>query len=95
MFITAPHTPETEGMFGSRQLALLPDGALLVNVARGKLVDTAALLAELSAGRITAALKPNSGWGTSPAGWNSTSTGPTGTRCPARPARSPSTSCPT
>jgi phosphoglycerate dehydrogenase-like enzyme len=56
VFITAPHTPETEGMFGSRQLALLPDGALLVNVARGKLVDTAALLAELSAGRITAAL---------------------------------------
>jgi phosphoglycerate dehydrogenase-like enzyme len=56
VFITAPHTPQTEGMFGSRQLALLPDGALLVNVARGKLVDTAALLAELSAGRITAAL---------------------------------------
>jgi phosphoglycerate dehydrogenase-like enzyme len=56
VFVTAPHTPETEGMFGARELGLLPDGALLVNVARGKLVDTAALLAELSAGRITAAL---------------------------------------
>lgn len=56
VFVTAPHTPQTEGMFGARQLALLPDGALLVNVARGKLVDTPALLAELSAGRITAAL---------------------------------------
>jgi phosphoglycerate dehydrogenase-like enzyme len=56
VFVTAPYTPETEGMFGARELSLLPDGALLVNVARGKLVDTAALLAELSAGRITAAL---------------------------------------
>jgi len=56
VFVAAPHTPETEGLFGARNLGLLPDGALLVNVARGKLVDTAALLAELSAGRITAAL---------------------------------------
>ncbi|MEV0487856.1 2-hydroxyacid dehydrogenase [Streptomyces sp. NPDC050508] len=56
VFVTAPHTPQTEGMLGVRELALLPDGALLVNVARGKLVDTAALVAELSSGRITAAL---------------------------------------
>jgi phosphoglycerate dehydrogenase-like enzyme len=56
VFVAAPHTPQTEGMFGPRELGLLPDGALLVNVARGKLVDTAALLAEVSAGRITAAL---------------------------------------
>lgn len=56
VFVTAPHTPQTEGLFGARHLGLLPDGALLVNVARGKLVDTAALLAELSSGRITAAL---------------------------------------
>jgi phosphoglycerate dehydrogenase-like enzyme len=56
VFVAAPHTPETEGLFGARNLELLPDGALLVNVARGKLVDTEALLAELSSGRITAAL---------------------------------------
>ena len=56
VFVTAPHTPQTEGMLGARELGLLPDGALLVNVARGKLVDTAALLAELSSGRLTAAL---------------------------------------
>jgi phosphoglycerate dehydrogenase-like enzyme len=56
VFVSAPHTPETEGLFGARELGLLPDGALLVNVARGKLVNTAALLAELSTGRITAAL---------------------------------------
>ena len=55
-FIIAPHTPQTEGMIGARELALLPDDALLVNVARGKLVDTDALVAELSTGRIRAAL---------------------------------------
>ncbi|HTT54981.1 MAG TPA: NAD(P)-dependent oxidoreductase, partial [Streptosporangiaceae bacterium] len=54
--LIAPHTPETERMIGARELALLPDGALLVNVARGKLVDTDALVAEVSAGRIRAAL---------------------------------------
>ncbi len=56
VILIAPHTAETEGMIGARELALLPDGALLVNVARGKLVDTDALVAELSAGRIRAAL---------------------------------------
>ena len=56
MFLIAPHTPQTEGMIGAAELALLPDGALLVNVARGKLVHTDALVAELSAGRIRAAL---------------------------------------
>jgi phosphoglycerate dehydrogenase-like enzyme len=56
VFVTAPHTPQTEGMFGAHALRLLPDGALLVNVARGKLVDTEALLAEVTNGRITAAL---------------------------------------
>jgi phosphoglycerate dehydrogenase-like enzyme len=56
VFLIAPHTPQTEGMIGPRELALLPDGALLVNVARGKLVDTDALVAELATGRIRAAL---------------------------------------
>jgi phosphoglycerate dehydrogenase-like enzyme len=55
-FLVAPHTPQTEGMIGGRELASLPDGAVLVNVARGKLVDTDALLAETSTGRIRAAL---------------------------------------
>jgi len=56
VILIAPHTAETERMISARELALLPDGALLVNVARGKLVDTGALVAELSAGRIRAAL---------------------------------------
>jgi phosphoglycerate dehydrogenase-like enzyme len=56
VFLIAPHTPQTEGLIGARELALLPDGALLVNVARGKLIDTDALVAELATGRIRAAL---------------------------------------
>ncbi|MUL42515.1 2-hydroxyacid dehydrogenase [Streptomonospora sp. PA3] len=52
--LTAPHTPETEGLLGAAELALLPDDALVVNVGRGALLDTAALLAEK--GRIRAAL---------------------------------------
>lgn len=56
VILTAPYTAETERMISTRELALLPDGALLVNVARGRLVDTDALVAELPAGRIRAAL---------------------------------------
>ena len=46
VIVIAPLTPETEGLIDAELLALLPDGALLVNVARGKLVDTDALVAE-------------------------------------------------
>jgi phosphoglycerate dehydrogenase-like enzyme len=56
VILIAPSTPETEGMIGAEQLALLPDDALLVNVARGKLVDTDALVAETGSGRLRAAL---------------------------------------
>jgi phosphoglycerate dehydrogenase-like enzyme len=56
VFLIAPHTPETEHLIGAGELELLPDQALLVNVARGALVDTGALVAELATGRIRAAL---------------------------------------
>jgi phosphoglycerate dehydrogenase-like enzyme len=56
VILIAPATPETEGLIGAAELALLPDGALLVNVARGVLVDTDALVAETATGRIRAAL---------------------------------------
>lgn len=49
-------TTSTQGMIGREQLKLLPDGALLINTARGPLIDEAALLDELSSGRISAAL---------------------------------------
>lgn len=52
----APALPETERMIGARELALLRDGAMLVNSARPELVDPEALLTELRTGRIDAAL---------------------------------------
>ncbi|WP_222429935.1 hydroxyacid dehydrogenase [Paenibacillus cremeus] len=49
-------TAATRGMLGREQLRLLPDGALLVNTARGPIIEEAALLDELASGRIYAAL---------------------------------------
>jgi phosphoglycerate dehydrogenase-like enzyme len=54
--LAVPLTEQTRGLVNREFLALLPDGALVVNVARGPIVDTDALLAELSAGRLRAAL---------------------------------------
>lgn len=50
----APLLPETRGMLGGQRLALMKDGATLVNTARGALVDQAALERELVAGRLDA-----------------------------------------
>jgi phosphoglycerate dehydrogenase-like enzyme len=52
----APALPETRHLMDGRRLALMPDGATLVNTARGSLVDTAALTAALVSGRISAVL---------------------------------------
>ena len=49
-------TPETRGLISGDVLAALPAGALVVNVARGPLVDAAALAGELTNGRLRAAL---------------------------------------
>lgn len=54
--IHAPQLPETRHLFDARRLALLRDGATLVNTARGSLVDTEALTAELVSGRLHAVL---------------------------------------
>jgi phosphoglycerate dehydrogenase-like enzyme len=51
-----PMTTETAGLIGPREIALMKQGALLVNVARGPVVDTEALLAALHSGRIRAAI---------------------------------------
>jgi len=56
VILTVPLTPETRGMVDAAFLAQLPDGALLVNVARGPVVNTDALLSEVGSGRLLAAL---------------------------------------
>jgi phosphoglycerate dehydrogenase-like enzyme len=56
IILAAALTPETRHLFDKRRLSLLPDGTYLINVARGGLIDTEALLAELRTGRLTAAL---------------------------------------
>ncbi|WP_405611888.1 2-hydroxyacid dehydrogenase [Streptomyces sp. NBC_01511] len=56
VIVSTPLTEETRGLAGAEFLARMKDGALFVNVARGQVADTKALLAELESGRITAAL---------------------------------------
>lgn len=51
-----PVTDETRGMIGRAELALMPDGGVLVNTARAAVVDMPALEAELLSGRIRAGL---------------------------------------
>ncbi|MFC5996662.1 2-hydroxyacid dehydrogenase [Pseudonocardia hispaniensis] len=54
--LIVPLTDDTRGLADAEFLAAMPDGALLVNAARGPVVDTDALAAELSSGRLRAAL---------------------------------------
>jgi phosphoglycerate dehydrogenase-like enzyme len=56
VILILPLTKESKHLFDARRLALMKDGALLVNVARGPIVDTDALVKELNSGRITAGL---------------------------------------
>ncbi|MGO2596790.1 NAD(P)-dependent oxidoreductase [Glutamicibacter ardleyensis] len=53
---TLPHTPQTQGLIDAGFLQRMRDGALLVNVGRGPIVNTADLLDELRSGRLRAAL---------------------------------------
>ncbi len=56
VIVILPMTGETRGMVDATFLSRMRDGALLVNMARGPVVDTGALLAELESGRLRAAL---------------------------------------
>ncbi|MFJ5553188.1 2-hydroxyacid dehydrogenase [Streptomyces sp. NPDC093225] len=56
VILSTPLTPDTKGLAGAGFLGRMKDGALLVNVARGPVVDTKALLAEVESGRLRAAL---------------------------------------
>lgn len=55
LVLATPHTTETEGMIGGAELALLPVGAVLVNIARGAVVDETALIAALQSGKLRGA----------------------------------------
>lgn len=52
LVIAAPLTTETLGLVGAAQMALLPRGAVIVNVGRAKIVDTDALIAALHSGHL-------------------------------------------
>jgi phosphoglycerate dehydrogenase-like enzyme len=51
-----PELPQTRHAIGARELALLPDGATIINTARGSVIDTLALERECVSGRLSAIL---------------------------------------
>ncbi len=56
VFLIMPLNDESRNMFDARRLALMKDGALIVNIARGAVINTDALIAELNSGRLYAGL---------------------------------------
>lgn len=50
-----PATSDTQGLLDARRIALLPDGAIIVNAARGSIIDEAALIEALRSGKLAAA----------------------------------------
>lgn len=56
IILIVPLTEETRNLFDKRLLSKMKSGSLLVNVSRGAVVDTSALIAELESGRIKAAI---------------------------------------
>jgi len=55
VILAVPATPETDGMIGAAELAAMKPSATLINIARGSVVDQAALVAALDAKQIAAA----------------------------------------
>jgi glyoxylate/hydroxypyruvate reductase A len=55
LVLTAPHTPDTENMIGARELAAMKPAAVLINIARGTLVDEDALIHALQEKRLAGA----------------------------------------
>jgi phosphoglycerate dehydrogenase-like enzyme len=55
LVIAAPLTPETLGLMGPAQFAQLPEGAVVINVGRAKIIDTDALIAALQSGHLAGA----------------------------------------
>lgn len=55
LVIACPSTDETRGMINAETLAKLPDGAVVVNIARGDIIDDDGLIAALKSGKVFAA----------------------------------------
>jgi len=55
LVLAAPHTPETEGIIGEREIAVLKPSAVLINIGRGALVDEDALIRALQEKRLAGA----------------------------------------
>lgn len=55
LIIITPHTDETEQMITARELALLPKGAVLINIGRGAIIDETALIEALQSGHLAGA----------------------------------------
>jgi glyoxylate/hydroxypyruvate reductase len=55
LILICPHTPETEGLIGARELAVMPRGSVLINLSRGAIVDQDALVAALRSGHLSGA----------------------------------------
>lgn len=53
--INAPSSPQTQKFLNAERIALLPDGAIVANTARGNMVDDDALIAALKSGKVAAA----------------------------------------
>ena len=56
LVISAPFVPETDGLIRAEHIELLNSGAIIINVARGRIIDAAALLAALQSGRLGGAV---------------------------------------
>jgi glyoxylate/hydroxypyruvate reductase len=55
LVICVPHTPQTEKMIGAREFALLPKGAMFINIGRGPVIDEPALIESLRSGHLRCA----------------------------------------
>ena len=55
VFSSVPHTPASRGMLGKEQFAVMKEGVYVVNVSRGPIIDTEALVAALRSGKVRAA----------------------------------------